>query len=227
MTVFEVTTIVGSAVVMNLKMFAIVTLVLALMGHRVYGQRYTTQGAAVGGVTGAVIGGLIGKQTDKTTGGALIGGAVGAVAGGMMGRNYDNQISRQRYAHQQAMHAQQQHIYTQQQAAAQYGITLADVLSMSRSGVSDSVIMSQLQARGIQRRLEVSDIISLHQQGISDTVISAMQAAPLASTLTQTSSAYSGQNYGSPVIVQPQPVIVYEQPIIYERHYRTYPSHRW
>jgi hypothetical protein len=98
---------------------------------------------------------------------------------------------------------------------------------MSRTGVSDSVIMSQMQARGIQRRLEVSDIISLHQQGISDTVISAMQAAPLASNLPQNIPAYSNRTYGSPVIVQPQPVIVHEQPVIYERHYRTYQSHRW
>jgi|688.fasta_scaffold00009_31 outer membrane lipoprotein SlyB len=212
---------------MNRKTFALVTLVLVAVASPVHAQRYTTQGAAVGGVTGAVIGGLIGKQTDKTTGGALIGGAVGAVAGGMMGRNYDNQMSRQRYAHQQAMYSQQQQFYTQQQATAQSGVSIADVLSMSRTGVSDSVIMSQMQARGIQRRLEVSDIISLHQQGISDTVISAMQAAPLASNLPQNIPAYSNRTYGSPVIVQPQPVIVHEQPVIYERHYRTYQSHRW
>ncbi len=181
-------------------------------------QRYTGQGTVVGGATGAVIGGLIGKQDGHTTGGALIGGAVGALAGGMMGKNYDNQLARQEYVHQQAMYAQQQQIYTQQQqqqyAAAQSGVTMADVVSMSRSGVSDSVIMAQLQSRGVQRKLEVSDIIGLHQQGVSDALISAMQAAPLSAQMGASPSYAARNAYSQPVMVQPNSAIVVQEPVI-------------
>ena len=141
-----------------------------------WAQRYTGQGAAVGGATGAVIGGLIGKQTDKTTGGALIGGAVGAVAGGMMGRSYDQELARQRRAYQQAQHARQHQLYVQQPVATSVvGVSVSDVLQMHRNRVSESVIIAQLHSRGIARPLEVSDIIMLHEQGISEAVITAMQ----------------------------------------------------
>ncbi|MBX3422139.1 MAG: glycine zipper 2TM domain-containing protein [Pirellulaceae bacterium] len=189
-----------------------------------WAQRYTTQGAVVGGATGAVIGGLIGKQSQKTTGGALIGGAVGAVAGGMMGRSYDNQQTRQHQAHQQALHNQQQQFYAQQQAVVQSGVTTTDVLSMTRSGLAESVIIAQINARGMQRRLEVNDIISLHQQGVSDTVLTAMQTAPLA-----------GQSTTAPGYAHPTPThrgtVIHEQPVIYSNSPRPHPvyqrHYRW
>lgn len=138
------------------------------------------RGRFSGGATGAVIGGIIGHQNDETPEGALIGGAVGAIAGGLIGRAKDNQIAEQRYQQQQAY---QQRTYVQQQVISASGMSTADVISMCRSGVSDSLIMSQLSNRGVQRRLEVSEIINLHQQGVSDHVISAMQSAPLATQL--------------------------------------------
>jgi outer membrane lipoprotein SlyB len=199
-------------------------LIIVLCANSSWGQRYTRQGAVVGGATGAVIGGLIGKQTDKTTGGALIGGAVGAVAGSVMGNKYDTDLARQRHVHHQALHAQQQY-YAQQFHPVQGGVSMTDVVAMSRSGVSETVIMSQVQSRGIQRRLEVSDIISLHQQGIGDAVISAMQNAPVANHAQPVRSP-------QPVIVQQPSVIVHEQPVIYSsppvfyEHYRAYPVYR-
>lgn len=205
-----------------------VVLVIFLNVSPCCAQRYTRQGAVVGGATGAVIGGLIGKQTDKTTGGALIGGAVGALAGGVMGNKYDTDLARQRYAHQQSLYAQQQYYtqhYSQPQQVAQSGVSIADVISLSRSGVSDAVIISQVQSRGVQRRLEVSDIISLHQQGVSDSVISAMQNAPL---VNQVSTIRAGQ----PIVVPQPPVIIHEQPVIYSNppviyeQYRAYPVYR-
>lgn len=194
--------------------FALITLTAATP---TLAQQYTGQGTVVGGATGAVIGGLIGKQDGHTTGGALIGGAVGALAGGLMGKSYDNQLTRQEYAHQQAMVSQQQQFYAQQQqqyAAVQSGVSIADVVSMSRSGISDMVILSQLQARGVQRKLEVSDIISLHQQGVSDTVISAIQAAPLSSQLASAHSYSAPPALAQPVVIHRGPIVVHEQPVI-------------
>ncbi len=51
----------------------------------------TEKGAAIGGVSGAVLGGAIGSETGSTAGGALIGGAAGALGGGLIGRELEDQ----------------------------------------------------------------------------------------------------------------------------------------
>ena len=211
------------------KTIQITLAILALFSTHSYGQSRTQNGATVGGVAGAVIGGIIGKQNDETPEGVLIGGAVGAIAGGLLGKAQDNELERQRYAQQQAYYAQQQQNYLQQQAIAQSGVSMADVVSMVRSGVSDPLIMTQLQTKGVQRRLEVSDIISLHQQGVSDNLITAVQSAPLANQINARPIPSPVQQ--SPVIVQQPSVIVsrppvyYSSPIIVES-YSPYPVYR-
>lgn len=193
--------------------------------HSASAQSRTQNGATVGGVAGAVIGGIIGKQNDETPEGVLIGGAVGAITGGLIGRVQDNELQRQRYYQQQAYAQQQQQAYVQQQAIANAGVSLADVVNMSRTGISESLIMTHLQAKGVSRRLEVSDIIAMHQQGISDIIITAYQSAPLAAQL----SAASRPVYQQQPMVQQQSVIVREQPVIYsspvfvQEYYRPYP----
>ncbi len=198
---------------------------VSLLAPTCLAQSRTQNGATVGGVAGAVIGGIIGHQNDETPEGALIGGAVGAITGGLIGRAQDNDLQRQRYYQQQAYQQQQQQAYIQQQAIANSGVAMGVVINMSRSGISDSLIMTQLQSRGVQRRLEVSDIIALHQQGVSDTVITAFQSAPLATHLAAPRPPVT-QVYQQPsVIVQEQPVI-YRSPVVIQEYYRPYPVHR-
>lgn len=207
------------------------TLVAALLPSAALAQSRTQGGATVGGVAGAVIGGIIGHQNDETPEGALIGGAVGAITGGLIGRAQDNELARQRAYQQQAYYRNQQQLYAQQQTIAASGVSMTDVVNMSRSGISEAVILNHLQSKGVQRRLEVADIITLHQQGVSDTLITAMQQAPLATQLAAPAQ---------PVVVQQPSVIVRDQPVIYRspvvvheyyrpaphvhRHY--YPSYR-
>jgi outer membrane lipoprotein SlyB len=191
-----------------------------------WAQSRTTGGAAVGGAAGAIIGGIIGHQNDETPEGALIGGAVGAITGGLLGRAQDNQIAQQRAYQAQAYHQGQQQAYVQQQTIAASGVSTADVVSMSRSGISDAVIMNHLQSKGVQRRLEVSDIIALHQQGVSDTLITVMQQAPLATQLATPMPTRQTVVVQQPnVIVREQPVI-YRSPVVVEEYYRSYPVHR-
>ncbi len=207
-----------------------VTIALAVIlgsSQSVLAQSQTQNGATLGGVAGAVIGGIIGKQNDETPEGVLIGGAVGALTGGLIGRAQDNELQRQRAYQEQAYARQQQQLYAQQQAYANAGVSLVDVINMTRTGVSETVIMAQLQSRGVQRRLEVSDIISLHQQGVSDTVITAVQAAPLASSRAQAQPRAMEPQ----VVIQQPSVIVHEQPVFYpspvvvHEYYRPYPVH--
>ena len=150
--------------------------VLACSVAPVAGQSYRKQDAAVGGLAGAVIGGIIGHQNDETPEGALIGGAVGAIAGGLLGDAKDQEVARQRYYQQQAW---QQHRVVQSQARSR-AVTMNDVVNMARSGLSDTVIINQIRKHGVIEQIGTHEIIAMHNGGVSETVISAMQSAPRA-----------------------------------------------
>ena len=93
-----------------------VTIALAVIlgsSQSVLAQSQTQNGATLGGVAGAVIGGIIGKQNDETPEGVLIGGAVGALTGGLIGRAQDNELQRQRAYQEQAYARQQQQPHNQ------------------------------------------------------------------------------------------------------------------
>jgi hypothetical protein len=162
------------------------------------GQTYQGQGTAVGGLAGAVIGGIIGHQNDEVPEGALIGGAVGAIAGNVLGAHRDQDVAMHRY-YQQQMY--------QRQYVAQRAVSTGDVVAMCRSGLSDAVVIGHIQANGVQRRLEVSDVISLHQQGVSESVIHAMQSASIG----------AGPTYVATPPVQPRV-------IVHEYYHRPYPT---
>jgi outer membrane lipoprotein SlyB len=176
-------------------------------------QGDTQRGVAVGGITGAIAGGLIGDHNGEAGAGAAIGGLIGAVTGGLIGNASDKEAQFQR---QQALAYQHQ----QQLAHQQSAVSVQDVVSMSRSGLSDVVIINQINQRGVRTQLQVPDIISLHQQGVSEPVISAMQQAPTGAVpVARFEPAYE--------VVQPVPVIVQEHYVL--PHYappRRYYYHR-
>ena len=129
------------------------------------------RGVVTGGIAGAVAGGLIGDNNGEAGAGAAIGGVLGAVAGGIFGNAKDKEVQ---YQQNQRQYVQQE----QQAVIAQSAVSIADIVSMSRSGLSETVIINQIQTRGIFAQPQVSDIIAMHQQGVSERVISAMQQAP-------------------------------------------------
>lgn len=180
---------------------------IATIGNRTVYAQNTSRGAVLGGLGGAVAGALIGDHNGKAGAGAAIGGAIGAVGGAVLGNARDQEITQQRqrqyYSHQERIYVQQQ----QQQAFLQAAVSISDIVSMSRSGLSDSVIINQIHSRGVQRQLQVSDIISLHQQGVSENVITAMQNAQV------------GGTQPNPVVIQQQPVVVHQQPVVVHEQY--------
>lgn len=186
-------------------------------------QSYRRQDATVGGIAGAVIGGIIGHQNNETPEGALIGGAVGAIAGSMIGDAKDQEVARQRYYRHQVYQQQ-----LQQQQALGRAVTIPDVVSMSRSGLSEAVIINQIRQHGVVDPIGTHEIISMHNQGVSERVITAMQSAPRAGAVPQTVVVERP-------VVQPRPVVVQEYILPAPRvHYRmgsfyhTYPSsHRY
>ena len=57
----------------------------------------TQQGAVIGGLGGAAVGGIIGSQSGRGLEGALIGGALGAAGGAAIGNSKDRQNQRRYY----------------------------------------------------------------------------------------------------------------------------------
>ncbi|MGI9472805.1 MAG: glycine zipper domain-containing protein [Rubripirellula sp.] len=171
-----------------------------LAPSRLQAQGNTKRGATLGGLAGAVAGAAIGDHNGEAGVGAAIGGVVGAVTGGLLGNAKDQEQAYHRQ--QQAYQTQQQHIAYQQSA-----VSMSDVVSMTRSGLSENVIINQIQQRGVQTKPQVSDIISLHQEGVSENVITVMQQAPTGPTR---------------VTRIPQPVavpVITPAPVIVEEHY--------
>lgn len=180
-------------------------------------QTQTRDGAILGGVAGAVIGGVVGHQKDDTAEGALIGGAIGAVAGGVIG-NQREQAARQRYYTTQHHHYHNVPVYREQHYYAapapvrtvevRRPVTISEVINMTRSGVSDTVIVAHIQSNGVAVRPDVNDVILLNQEGVSDYVVTAMQ---------QANTTYSTRT------VSPAPVYRYPtQTVIVEEKY--YPA---
>ena len=93
-------------------------------------------------------------------------------------------------------------------------VSKADVLKMVQSGMSETIIIRQLELHGMDRALTVPEVIELHKAGISDAVLEAMQlAAPqanqrvLSSTTTQQTSTSGSQktSYSSSELLPPPP----------------------
>jgi hypothetical protein len=198
---------------MKMKWLCLIAVASSGFISSAHAQYNTERGAVIGGLGGALAGAAIGKHNGETAGGALIGGAAGLLGGALIGNSIDAEQSRQQFYQQQY---QQQVIAQNSQA-----VTISEVLSMTKSGVSDAVIVNHINQQGVQQRLEVSDVILLHREGVSEPVLTALQRARVGGTTV----------YAAPTRVYSQPVIVhdyhYVRPAypVYAPHYYHRPHH--
>lgn len=162
----------------------------------------TFLGGAMGAITGALIGGKHHAGQD-----ALIGAGVGAVTGNLLGQAKDRNDSQRAAVGQAAvnqMNAQ----------AMSMAVTDADLIQMTRAGISEEVIISTMRSRGTRIDLSPQSLIALRQQGVSDRVVMAAQQM----------GAGAGYAPGAPVV---GPTVVSEIPpppaVIVEPVYRPYP----
>jgi Glycine zipper len=199
------------------KRFLILAVLVAFVTVDASAQNRThrRRGALLGGLAGAAIGAAIGDKGNNETTGALIGGAIGAVAGGTIGDQKDRRIE-----HNQMYHSgHPQYVQPVPQTYAVYPPTYVqpapnsvappfaqqpgpvspdDVVAMARSGLSESMIIQQIQLNGVYRALSISEIIHLHQVGVSEPIIHAMQAAAV-----QQQPNYDHNSHGQPAFHGP------------------------
>jgi uncharacterized protein YcfJ len=153
-------------------------LVLALAGSIIFlagcqnpdgSDNHTGSGALIGGAIGAITGAAIGENNHNAGGGAAIGAAAGMILGGLIG-NAADQDQRDR------LRAQAPQTY--QRVEQGQPLSLADVKALSRAGINDEVIVSQIKNSRTIFRLSAADIIDLRDAGVTDKVVNYMINTP-------------------------------------------------
>lgn len=131
-------------------------------------QNNTGSGALIGGALGALTGAVIGGPRNGGAG-ALIGAAAGAIGGGLIGNSMDQEQDARLRAE-----APQTYVKVDQGQPLQ----VTDVKALAKAGVSDDVIISQIQTSHTVYHLSATDIIDLRNSGVSDKVVNYMINTP-------------------------------------------------
>ena len=131
-------------------------------------QNNTQKGAALGGLAGAGVGAIVGKQLGNTGAGALVGAGTGALAGGLLGNAQDKTEERDN-AMRAAAYERGERIREMK------AVTTRNVVEMAQSGVSDDIICNEIRTRGGRFDTTPDSIIALRNAGVSDRVVEMMQ----------------------------------------------------
>jgi outer membrane lipoprotein SlyB len=159
---------------MNMKQHS---LVLALAGSAFLlsgcvnpdgSQNNTGTGALIGGAFGALTGAAIGGHRHGGED-ALLGAAAGALAGGLIGNSAD----REQEARLKAQ-APQTYVKVDQGQP----LAIADVKAMAKAGISEDVIINQINNSRTVYHLSAADIIDLRDAGVTDKVVNYMIDTP-------------------------------------------------
>ncbi len=135
---------------------------LSLVAIVITGCENDTQtGALAGAGVGALGGGLIAGNAT----GAVVGGAVGAAGGALIGAAVDD--------HDRA-NMEQNSPQTLHKIDHSEPLSTNDVIEMSKNGLSDNVMISQIQSTKSVFHLSTSDILELKNAGVSQRVIDYM-----------------------------------------------------
>jgi len=183
---------------LTLLVLALVPLQIGCPSLGANANRAGTTGGLLGAATGAVL------AEDNPLGGALVGGTIGAMTGAAIGDTIDADIE-----HQQAVMLEENQRRTN-------AVTVAEVLSMTNSGVSSDVIVDHIKTHGSASHISTDDIIHMTQAKVDSRVIKAMQtlysesrAAPrrVPSRTTHVEHHY----------ISPPPPLYYRRPVPYRR----------
>lgn len=174
-------------------------LLAALPAVGCYSPYHADRGALFGGLTGAGVGALVGNAVGNTGAGAAIGAGVGALSGAAIGSGMDEIEARNHAEIEAALGAQ----------VPVGGVSIDDVLAMSKAGVDPELIASHVRTNGMLTPLNASDLILLQQQGVATPVIQAMQSS------------------SGPRVIPASAPMVAGPPVIVEEHYYAPPPPYW
>jgi hypothetical protein len=160
---------------------ASVALVISTTGCEQLPGSDEAQGAAIGGLTGAAAGALIGGEDNRLLG-ALIGGALGAGGGYIIGANKDRITGNDRDAAQAAATKAGSTPATAEQAmnaeTADLNkdgfVTMDEVVAMHNAGLTKEQMIDKLRATGQVFELTAEQRSYLRTHGVSEDVIDAM-----------------------------------------------------
>lgn len=133
----------------------------------------TGTGALIGGASGAAIGAMTDRRDPGV--GALIGSAAGLITGGLIGHSVDEQVAAQSAAQPPSVPVPQGQ-----------PLSIADIKAMAKAGVSDNIIINQINNTHSVYNLDANDIIDLKNGGVSDKVITYMMNTGANVVATQT-----------------------------------------
>lgn len=120
------------------------------------------EGATIGGVLGALGGGIIGHQSGHGGEGAAIGAAAGVVTGAIVGSQIDKPGE----------------VSAPQQAAAGVNpnqMSIQQIVDLSKQGINEAVIIDRILMTNSKFSLSAADIDYLKGEGVSQNVIDAMR----------------------------------------------------
>ena len=145
--------------------FLVLTAYLLVLSGCAENETKVGEGAALGGIMGAVLGGVVGHQEKghHELGGALIGGALGAAAGGVV----CSQIPNQNAPHKASV---------AQPAAPISQVTMQQIVDWTRQGLSGDEIISRIRTTNSTYSLTSDDVNYLRKEGVSERVVETMQA---------------------------------------------------
>lgn len=138
-----------------------------------------TQGAVIGGVGGAIAGGVLAK--DNRLLGALIGGAVGAGGGWLIGSQLeksddkDDAVRAERGARENPVSVDEARRARTADINSDGYITMDEVVALEKADLSDSEIIERLDATNQFFELSREQEDYLRSQGVSDRVIREMR----------------------------------------------------
>src|SRR5688572_26995655 len=170
-----------------------------------------TQGAVIGGATGAAVGVAVAENNLL---GALIGGIIGAGGGYLIGANVDKITGKDQEGAEQANTRAQRNPATPEQARrattadinSDGFVTMDEVVAMEKAGLLDSEIIDRLRSSGQVFELTEQQEQYLLNQGVSQNVVRTMESlnreareqAARTSTGTSTNTDVIGRQPANP-----------------------------
>lgn len=142
-----------------------------------------TQGAVIGGASGAAVGAAVGGSKNRAAG-AIIGGVLGAAGGYVIGANSDKILGKDKDTAETAATRAKSNPATAEKARAARTadvnndgfVTLDEVGAMKDAGLSDREMLNRLEATGHVFDLSEDGKQYLRDRGISENVIREMQS---------------------------------------------------